>query len=353
MQSSLKLLTQMIQSDIFCTDFTKSSITTVSGDSTIKRFRTDLPDLLQNVVATFNLDFGKIYGLERKGNFKPYHSTIKYGNFQIRKNLFEFRNQFHSVINNAEPKSMNNSSESNLIAFPLYQSNIPLGVMVLGGRKNGSSHSFKGMPSNIIENLIAIISRGLFREKLSTSQQIYSKHSLNELLFEIYGHDSSTVIHCNNTSENSEKVAENFCLPTQSIQTIKWAAFLHDIGKIFIPPEILYKPGFLSPEEWKIMKLHSEIGSQIVYLMTGLQPVSEIVATHHEHYDGSGYPFGLSGENIPFTSRILAVADSFEAMTESRVYQTIKSKEEAKRELIDFSGTQFDPNVVKVFLEIV
>ena len=101
------------------------------------------------------------------------------------------------------------------------------------------------------------------------------------------------------------------------------------------------------------MKLHSEIGSQIVSLTTGLQSVSEIVATHHEHFNGAGYPFKLSGEKIPFTSRILSVVDSYEAMTEGRVYQRTKSKEEAKRELIDFSGSQFDPDVVKVFLEIV
>ena len=123
--------------------------------------------------------------------------------------------------------------------------------------------------------------------------------------------------------------------------------------KFFIPSEILTKPGLLTPEEWKTMKLHLEIGSQIVSLTTGLQSVSEIVVSHHEHFDGCGYPFKLSGEKIPFTSRILSVVDSYEAMIEARVYQRTKSKEEAKWELINFSGSQFDPDVVKVFLEIV
>ena len=99
------------------------------------------------------------------------------------------------------------------------------------------------------------------------------------------------------------------------------------------------------------MKLHSELGSQVVSILTGKYQVSEIISTHHERYDGSGYPNGLSEKNIPLASRILSIVDSYVAMTKSRVYQHKKSIEEAKKELIDFSGTQFDSDLVNIFLD--
>jgi HD-GYP domain-containing protein (c-di-GMP phosphodiesterase class II) len=124
---------------------------------------------------------------------------------------------------------------------------------------------------------------------------------------------------------------------------------LHDIGKIGIDDRILNKPGKLSEEEWVIMKKHPEIGYRIAISLPELSSVAEYILTHHERWDGKGYPKGLIGEEIPLLSRILAVADAYDAITEERVYRKKRSREEALEEIMNHSGTQFDPAIVEIF----
>jgi len=126
---------------------------------------------------------------------------------------------------------------------------------------------------------------------------------------------------------------------------------LHDIGKIGIDDAILNKPGALTADEWAIMKTHPEIGYRIAMSSPELVTIAEYILTHHERWDGKGYPQGLKGEEIPQLSRILAVSDSYDAMTQNRVYRTAISKEDAAEEIEKNAGTQFDPDIVKIFLE--
>jgi HD-GYP domain-containing protein (c-di-GMP phosphodiesterase class II) len=128
-------------------------------------------------------------------------------------------------------------------------------------------------------------------------------------------------------------------------------ARVHDIGKITIPDNILFKAGRLDPDEYEIIKKHSEAGYKIIQNITDSDFVSEAVLSHHERWDGQGYPQGLKGEDIPLFARIICVADAYDAMTSERVYQKAKTQEEAIEELKRCSGTQFDPKVVKAFLE--
>ncbi|MBX6354075.1 MAG: diguanylate cyclase, partial [Thermoflavifilum sp.] len=134
---------------------------------------------------------------------------------------------------------------------------------------------------------------------------------------------------------------------------LRFGAFLHDIGKVEIPLEILAKRGPLSREEWAIMKTHVIIGENIVRPISGLQRVLPMIRHHHERYDGTGYPDGLAGEDIPLEVRILTLADSFDAMTTSRPYQRKRSMEQAFRELRRCAGSQFDPNLVEIFISVV
>ena len=127
-------------------------------------------------------------------------------------------------------------------------------------------------------------------------------------------------------------------------------SMLHDIGKVGIDERILMKPGKLTDEEWTEMKKHPEMGYRIAHTVPELSAVSEYILSHHERWDGKGYPRNLKGEEIPLLARILTVVDSFDAMTQDRPYRKAISVEEAKKELFDNAGTQFDPHIVEIFL---
>jgi polar amino acid transport system substrate-binding protein len=140
-------------------------------------------------------------------------------------------------------------------------------------------------------------------------------------------------------------------LPNEEIQIIYWASLLHDLGKISVPDEILSKNGPLSDDEWVLMKLHPIAGANMVNSLGSLTQAAPIVKYHQEKYDGSGYPKGLQGEEIPFGARILAVIDAYDAMTNTRVYRQARKHEEAIKELESKCGSHFDPIVVDIFLK--
>ncbi|MDK2786603.1 MAG: cyclic di-GMP phosphodiesterase [Thermotoga sp.] len=138
------------------------------------------------------------------------------------------------------------------------------------------------------------------------------------------------------------------------VTEIQFAAPLHDIGKIGIPDRILLKPGILTPEEFEIMKQHTTIGFRILSRSSSpiLQLGAEIALTHHERWNGSGYPKGLKGKEIPLSGLIVAVADSFDAMVSRRPYKKPKTLEEAFQEIEELSGKLYSPEVVKAFLKL-
>jgi len=142
-------------------------------------------------------------------------------------------------------------------------------------------------------------------------------------------------------------------LMEKDIGELQLLGMLHDIGKIGIDNKILNKPGTLTEDEWVIMKRHPEIGYRIAMASHKLARIADYILAHHERWDGSGYPKGLKGEDIPLLSRILAVADAYDAMTEDRVYRKAMSKEQAIEEIRRNAGIQFDPLIAKIFIESV
>jgi cyclic di-GMP phosphodiesterase len=150
----------------------------------------------------------------------------------------------------------------------------------------------------------------------------------------------------------SLELARAHSVPESQLRDIEHGVLLHDIGKIGIPDGILLKPGPLGPEEWKIMRTHPDLGRQLVERIPFLRGAVPIVYHHHERWDGTGYPVGLSGAAIPLGARIFAVADAFDAMTCDRPYSVAISFEAARREIERSSGTHFDPAVVDTFLKI-
>ena len=164
--------------------------------------------------------------------------------------------------------------------------------------------------------------------------------------------DDQTGQHTRRVGETAAILARNLGLARDQVELIRHAAPLHDVGKIGIPDNILLKPGPLTPEEFEVIKTHTTIGARI--LAGGkfplLQMAEEIALSHHERWDGKGYPRGLRGEAIPLPGRIVALADVFDAIISKRPYKKARSPEEATTELKRGAGTQFDPRVVDALL---
>ncbi len=150
----------------------------------------------------------------------------------------------------------------------------------------------------------------------------------------------------------AESLAWKLGCRSRDIESIRWAALLHDIGKIGIPDMVLGKPSRLNADEWMVMKRHPQIGAEIVGVIQQMKTVSPLIKYHHEHFDGSGYPDGLNGDQIPLGARILAVVDAYSAMISDRVYRPARPPKDARDELARTAGTQFDPQVVTTFLQM-
>ncbi|MEO0161698.1 MAG: HD-GYP domain-containing protein [candidate division WOR-3 bacterium] len=135
-------------------------------------------------------------------------------------------------------------------------------------------------------------------------------------------------------------------------EMVKLAGLVHDIGKVSIPETILNKPGPLNADEWEIMKRHPLKSAEIIQPIPGFQEIAYWILYHHEHWDGRGYPEGRKRKEIPAVAQILAVCDAYSAMTSNRPYRNALSEEEAKEEIRNFSGIQFDPEIVEIFLSL-
>jgi len=164
--------------------------------------------------------------------------------------------------------------------------------------------------------------------------------------------DSYTHGHSARVAKYAVAVAKELGLPPEEIDDIEAAAYLHDVGKIGIPEKILVKPSRLTEEEFKIIKTHPEISARILAPVEFKSTVIPAVLHHHEHYNGRGYPDNLKGEQIPFEARIMAVADSYDAMTTNRPYRPPRDISWARQELARCAGSQFDPQIVKAFLKV-
>jgi HD-GYP domain-containing protein (c-di-GMP phosphodiesterase class II) len=164
--------------------------------------------------------------------------------------------------------------------------------------------------------------------------------------------DLNTGVHSTRLAEWAVRVARKLELPESDFYQLEVAALLHDIGKIGIPDAILKKEGKLTDEERALMNKHPEYSWSILRLFAGLDKASLYALHHHESYDGRGYPGGLKGEEIPIGSRIVSVIDAYDAMISNRCYRKGLAHEEAVRRLLESAGTQFDPVVVRAFVEI-
>ncbi|MGG7176291.1 HD domain-containing phosphohydrolase [Clostridium paraputrificum] len=191
----------------------------------------------------------------------------------------------------------------------------------------------------------------LYRKKIVAGKSIRSS-ILSTLQESLQCKNVETAEHTERILDYCIKIAECLNLKQDTINELILVARLHDIGKIAIPENILLKPSKLTDDEYEIMKTHSEKGYRLAMTIPEISHVARGILTHHERWDGKGYPLGISGEEIPLIARIVSVVDSYDAMTSNRVYNIVKTKSEAIEELQRCSGYQFDPNIVEIFCGI-
>ncbi|MCX6067557.1 MAG: HD-GYP domain-containing protein [Chloroflexi bacterium] len=165
--------------------------------------------------------------------------------------------------------------------------------------------------------------------------------------------DDETEVHSKHVTEITEKMARSLGISGDALLYIRWGALLHDVGKVGVPDNILLKPGPLTPDERKIMMLHPELGYQILLPLKLPAAALEIPHYHHEKWDGSGYPSGLSGENIPLSARIFTFVDVWDALSSDRPYRAAWTTEKITEYVIGQAGTKFDPQLVESFLKTV
>lgn len=230
------------------------------------------------------------------------------------------------------------SASKSIEGFPI-QTSISLGM----GTKSCAAQD--------IREVIKEAEDKMYRNKLLESRSIRSSF-LFSLEKTLWTRSHETKEHCQRLQKIAYKIGRALNLPDSELDNLKLLAALHDIGKIAIPNSILENPGKLSPEEWETMKKHPEIGYRIAISSPEMAPIAEAILHHHERWDGTGYPLGLIGENIPLISRIIAIADTYDVMVNGRPYQKAVSKESAWGEIMRCAGSQFDPQLVKKSLEV-
>lgn len=201
---------------------------------------------------------------------------------------------------------------------------------------------------------IEIVGLFLFVMPLALSRQVYSRYvrlqsgyldTVRSLVSAIEAKDPYTRGHSERVSQYAAAMAASMGMDEEQVERIRLAAQLHDLGKVGLSSSVLRKPGRLTSEEFLEVRSHPRVGADIVERVPGLAELVPIIRHHHERYDGTGYGAGLSGCEIPIESKILAVADSFDAMTSRRAYRSALTIEEAVTEIATCSGTQFDPDV--------
>lgn len=203
-----------------------------------------------------------------------------------------------------------------------------------------------------LQQLLKVADKNMYREKLlqrhSAKSAIVS--TLTNLLTE---RDLVTGGHADRMLDMAELMGKQMALRESNLVSLKLLAQFHDIGKIAIPDAVLGKPAALTDEEWEVMRSHCQIGFRIANAANVFIEISELILMHHEWWDGSGYPLGIKGESIPLECRILAIIDAYDAMTSDRPYRKAMSREAAISELRAGAGTQFDPNLVGVFIQMI
>lgn len=237
----------------------------------------------------------------------------------------------------------------NLAAYPIIIKERLQGVVVIADKQFGP---FTQEDTNLLLGVGSHATVALENRLLRRDMEEAYAGILSLICDAIEAKDAYTRGHCEEVALYALAIARKLELSDVEQETIFKSGLLHDVGKIAISDGILLKPGVLLPAEREVIETHAGIGADMIHNVPRLRPLVEVVRYHHERYDGDGYPQHLTAEEIPLPARILAVADAYSTMLADRPYRPARTREEARLELERGAGTQFDPKIVKTFLEI-
>jgi|GEM_PF-3809513 len=280
--------------------------------------------------------------------------------FKIKKSFFSVLNShFFNKINSFKKPTQNikkNSFKSILIIEFITNQKYKFFLQLIFDSKKTISKVTVNKIEKFAKLYVNIVDYYLTIKGLLEINKIFEKslsHILELLISLLEVKDPYTFGHSNNVKEISMLIAEELNLDTETKKNIELAAILHDIGKIGISDIILQKPSILNDFEFEEVKKHSLKGALLLAHIPSFKNIAKIIMQHHERYDGKGYPISLSGENILIESRIIAVADTFDAITSQRPYRTRKDEKTAIEIIKSESGRQFDPKVVEALLKVI
>ncbi len=226
---------------------------------------------------------------------------------------------------------------------------VPTGVLTLYSKK---PRAYTKQELTLIDSINSRIGVALDRAQLVERIQEINIESVRALAEAIELRDPYTIGHSIQVANLAMSIAQELEFSEREKNLLEFAGLLHDIGKIIVPEAILQKSSVLTDEEWRIIKKHAVHSAKIVEPIKNLRSVQNWIRHHHEQWDGSGYPDGISADKIPLQSRILAVCDAYSAMTGDRPYRKALSDKDARREIANVAGKQLDPKIVSIFLSL-
>lgn len=324
------LLELVIQSLVKGMDASSGAI--LIFDETHKRFQTKVSYGMEDAVKFGKFDAAK--GLmARVLSIKKAETASN-----ISRNPAAY-NEFHNKL-----------AKDSILVMPLLYHNRVLGAVVVSDKIKGQ---FNNDDMVLINNVAAQAAIALMNFQLNEDAEQTYIETITALAIAVEAKDIYSRGHLDRVADYVEKLGNHIKLDQEVMRMLRSGAILHDVGKIGIRDEVLRKQGPLTPEEEDEMRRHVIIGVNIIKPIRKLSALCDIVRHHQEMYDGTGYPDGLKGEEIPLVARILKICDSYDAMTTNRSYRKALTKEEAKAELRRRSGTDFDPKLVEEFLKII
>jgi HD-GYP domain-containing protein (c-di-GMP phosphodiesterase class II)/sensor domain CHASE-containing protein len=226
------------------------------------------------------------------------------------------------------------------------------GLLMLGEARSDVREPFSPEKIRLAHSVGDQTASALRRAELFSELERSYLDTVMTLAKAVEAKDTYTADHAERLAEMSLAIGAAMNMNAAELEDLSYGATLHDVGKIGVPDDILQKPGKLNDEEWQKMRQHPQIGADILDPVPRLRGAAQIVRHHHERFDGNGYPDGLKGDEIPLGARILTVVDSYSAIVDERIYKKARSHEEALAELERCNGTQFDPEVVRLFVEL-
>jgi len=364
-----KLLTRVCDDSDLCEQFIVDSGTNIfnyKGEETIISYM-DVPDTEWRLVGLMPIDLSSQLIQVKNNIIKIALVSVLFAFLTgsllsgvITKPLQQMMNTIHSISKGDLNERIDTNSNDEFV--------------VLGNQFNEMIDTLRGLIEERNRNVVELMEMNeeILEQSLKIKKYSQEKEAMNielsnileelrknylstvrALASAIEANDKYTWGHCERVSNISIAIAKSMGVNTEDINTLEFAALLHDIGKLGISPEILNKKGKLTQEEFEIVKRHPGIGYEILSEVEFLYDSRKVLLQHHERIDGNGYPQGLYGDNIAFLAKIMAVADAYDAMTSSRPYREIPlTKEQAIEELIKGKGTQFDEEIVDSFIEL-